>query len=73
MDPFYSQLNLNLYLDLNIEAFEKTEDFGTNKLYKLKVAKTFEHIIFAIFIYEVANGFYFVYSYICYQFLKRFL
>ena len=57
MYPLYGQLNLGLNLDLDIEAQEETKDPGTDKLYKLKVAKRFEHIMFAIFILEVANGF----------------
>ena len=55
MDPLYCQLNLGLNLDLDIEAQEETKNPGTDKLYKLKVAERFEHIMFAIFILEVAN------------------
>ena len=52
----YCQLNFGLNLDLNIEAQEETKANGIERLYKLKVAKRFEHIMFAIFILEVANG-----------------
>ena len=57
MDPLYGQLNLGLNLDLDIEAQEEKKDPGTDKLYKLKVAERYEHIMFVIFILEVANGF----------------
>ena len=57
MDPLYGQLNLGLNVDLDIEAQEETKDPGTDKLYMLKVAKRFEHIMFAIFILKEANGF----------------
>ena len=43
MDPLYGQLNLGLNLDLDIEAQEETKVPGSDKLYKLKVAKQFEH------------------------------
>ena len=56
MDSLYGQLNFGLDLDLDIEAHEETKAHGTNKLYKLKVAKRFEHIMFAIFILEIVNG-----------------
>ena len=39
-----------------MKAQEEIKDPGTDKLYKLKVAKRFEQIMFAIFILEVANG-----------------
>ena len=68
MDLLYNQLNLRLSVDLDIEAQEETKAHGTDKVYKLKVTKKFEHIMFAIFILEETNGFHFVYSYICYQF-----
>ena len=45
MDQLYGQLNLGLNLDLDIEAQEKTQAHGTDTLYKLMVAKLFEHII----------------------------
>ena len=56
MDSPYGQLNFGLNLDLDIEAKEETKANGTERIYNLKVAKRFEHIIFGIFILEVANG-----------------
>ena len=56
MNRLYGQLNLGLNFDLDKEAQNETKDPGTNKLYKIKVAKRFEHIMSAIFILEVANG-----------------
>ena len=55
MDVFDGQLNLGLDLDLDIEAQEKTKAHGRQRLYKLKVAKRFEHIIFGIYILQYAN------------------
>ena len=55
MDSPNSQLNLNLNFDLDIEAQEETKASGIEKLYKLKVAKRFEHIMLEIYILEVAN------------------
>ena len=45
-----------LDLNLNIKAHEETKANGTERLYKLKVAKRFEHRIFEIFILEVTNN-----------------
>ena len=49
MDPLYGQLNICLNLDLDIEAQEETKANGIARLYKLKVAKRFEHIMFCNF------------------------
>ena len=73
MDTPYGQLNLNLHLDLDIDVQKQTKANGINNLYKLKVAKRFEHIIFAIFILAVVNNLYIGYIYMWYQFYKRVL
>ena len=57
MDTPYSQLNLNLNLDLEREAQQETKANGTEKVYKLKMSKRFEHIIFKIYTLKVANCF----------------
>ena len=51
----YNQLNYGLDLNLNIGAQEEKKANGTKRLYKLKVAKQFEYIIFIIFILESTN------------------
>ena len=57
MNSPYRQLNLGLDLDLDIEAQEETTVNGRHRLYKLRVAKRFEHIIFGIYIFQYANFF----------------
>ena len=57
MDSPYGLLYLGLDLDLNMEAQKETKVYGTDKLYMLKVAQQFEHIMFPIFILKVVNGF----------------
>ena len=57
MDIIDGQIHLGLDLDSDINAQAKTKAHGTDKLYKFKVAKQFEYIMFAIFIFEVVNGF----------------
>ena len=56
MDSTYSQLNFSLNLDLDKNAQKEIKANGTNKLYKLYIAKKFKHIIFGLFILEVGNG-----------------
>ena len=62
MDSYYGQLNFGLnvyiyiYIYIYIEAQEETKAHGTDKLYKVKVDRRFEHIMFASFIYDVVNG-----------------
>ena len=53
------QLNFGLDFNFDIKIQEKTKTNGFKKLYKVKVAKRFEHIIFKIFISEVTNNLYF--------------
>ena len=55
MNLLYGQLNFGLDFDLDIEAQEETKANGTERLYKLKVAEKFVHIILKIFVLEVTN------------------
>ena len=73
MDSLYGQLNFGLDLNLDIEAQKETKSHGTDKLYKLKMAKKFEHIMFAIIILEVVNGVLLWLFLYLYQSQKRFL
>ena len=52
---FNCQLNLGLDLDLDIEAQQNNKDNGRQKLYKLKVPKTFAYIIFEIYLLQLAK------------------
>ena len=49
------QLNLGLDLDLDIKTQKETNSHGRQRLYKLKIAKKFKHIIFEIYILQYAN------------------
>ena len=55
MNFINSQINLGLSLDLDIKAQKETEAHDQQKLYKLKIAKRFEYIIFGIYILQYAN------------------
>ena len=47
------QINLGLNLDLDIEAHKKTQAHDRQKVYKRKVAKRFEYIIFGIYMLQL--------------------
>ena len=49
------QINLGLNLDLDIEAHKKTQAHDRQKVYKRKVAKRFEYIIFGNYILQYVN------------------
>ena len=55
MDLIDGQINLGLNLDLDIEDQKETEDHDCQRVYKLKVAKRFEYIIFGIYILQYVN------------------
>ena len=57
MNLFDDKLNLRLNIDLDIEAQKENNAYGRQKLYKLKVANRFKHIIFKIYILQYANFF----------------
>ena len=64
MDLSNSQLDLNLDLAYDIEAQEDSNSLNGLKVYKLKMTKRLEHIIFCIFILQSANVLYTVDIYI---------
>ena len=49
------QINLGLDLDSDIEADKTTEAHDSLKVYKLRVAKKFEYIIFSLYILQYAK------------------
>ena len=49
------QINLGLDIDLDRESQKKTETQDCLTVYKLKVAKRFEYIIFGLYILQYAN------------------
>ena len=55
MNLIDGQLNLGLNFDLDIEAQNEAEAHDRQKVYKLKMAKKFEYIIFGIYILQYAN------------------
>ena len=55
MNLIDGQINLGLNLDLDIEAQKEAEALDRQKVYKLKVEKRFEYIIFKIYILQYAN------------------
>ena len=55
MDIIDGQLNLGLDLDSDIEAQKETEAYYRLRVYKLRVAKWFEYIMFGLYILQYAN------------------
>ena len=55
MELINGQLNLGLDLDLDLEAQNNIKDIDRVKVYKLKVAKRFEYIIWGIYIIQFCN------------------
>ena len=55
IDIIDGQINLGLDLDLDLESQKETKAHDCLRVYKLKVATRFEHIIFGFYILQVAN------------------